>query len=160
MKKSIKYLIFAISILTFSLGFSQERGIELIKKNNSKRIEFLKEHKRIKVKTTDGKTYNGRFTIIDNKTIMINKITLTLDSIVKIKNQALFGTIVSKVLISIGVITIGGIAISTAVKPSGNDGIGVAVLGVSGILVGGSGAIIPLSKESHKIEKWEYKIIL
>ena len=154
MKKSIKNLIFAISILTFSLGFSQERGIEFINKNNSKRIEFLKEHKRIKVKTTDGKTYKGRFTIIDDKTIMINKITITLDSIVKIKNHALFGTIVSKVLISIGVITISGIAVSTTVKQSGNDdGIAIIAIGVFGTLVGGIGTTIPLSKESHKIEK-------
>ena len=73
MKSNAIYLRFRITLFYFiilffsSLVSAQEKGI-ILKDKKIGEIEFLRENKRIKVVTSDGNHFIGRFKIIDDKT--------------------------------------------------------------------------------------------
>lgn len=141
-------IILIIAILTSIISFAQENGIYLINKTKNDSI-LLQEHKRIKISTIDGKTIVGKFTIIDNTTIMIKGQEIALDSIVKIQRASIFNIIAiiygsSFVLAGIG---------STNQKSIIYDKNGFLLIPV--------GVTILTSiflKNNHKSEKWNYKI--
>ena len=60
----MKHFITFIFCLPFSIAFAQNKGINLIK-NTSNDTAFLKENRRIKVKTLEGKSIAGKFTIVN-----------------------------------------------------------------------------------------------
>lgn len=69
-------------LLFFGNAMFPQQGISLFytKKGN---LEFIKEHHRIKIKTTNGKNIVGQFTIIDSTTIKIKDQIINLDQIKK-----------------------------------------------------------------------------
>ena len=99
------FISLLFSLFSTTVLFSQEQGIVLEKKN-SERIDFLKEHKRIKVVTINGKELYGRFSILNDSTITINSATIPLKSIAKIKRKSMTSLIASPVVPLIGVIFI------------------------------------------------------
>lgn len=149
MKNILISLLF--SLFSTTVLFSQEQGIVLEKKN-SERIDFLKENKRIKVITTDGSVFYGRFSIVDENTIAINNSTIALNSVIKIKRKSLTSLIGSPVVPLIGVIFILG---GTAVADTGGSG---AIAGVGLLSSGFAMTLASLISNKHEKEKWEYKI--
>lgn len=148
--KFISILLLLVFFSTTSI-FSQEQGIVLEKKNSS-RIDFLKEHKRIKVITASGQTFYGRFSIINDTTITIKKSAIPLNSIVKIKRKSLTSLIGTPLVPVIGVICILG---GTAIAASGGSG---AMAGVGLVSSGFTMTLASLISNRHEKKRWDYKI--
>jgi hypothetical protein len=146
----MKKILFTLFLLFPLLSvIAQEKGI-LLKQKGAEKTDYLVEHKRIKVITTDGKCFYGRFSIIDDKTISINNTLIPLTVIEKIKRKSLAATITAPIVCTLGVILILG-------------GTGVAVLGGGFAIVGlgmiSSGFTIPLVtliSNKHPKNQWEY----
>ena len=143
-------------LLTFFLFFSllsiqaQEKGV-VLKDKKSNHLEFLKENKRIKLKIKDGKVYVGKFSIVDDKSILIDGTTITLDSVVKIKRRSLVSAIVSPIIITLGVTFV---FVGVAGALSGGYGIFLVAFIPPGIPM----ILVPLISNNHQSEKWEYSI--
>lgn len=148
----IIFLSLLFSILPFTSMISQEKGI-LLQKKDTERTDFLIEHKRIKVVTTDGRSYFGRFSIIDDKTISINNTLIPLISIEKIKKKSLASTIVSPLVCVVGVVFILG---GTAVAVIG--GSTEAIMGLGLISSGFTIPLIALISNKHPKNQWQYVI--
>lgn len=135
------------------MSYSQNKVLKL-KKINSETVQLIEEHKRIKIQTNDGKKYLGKFTIVNDSTILIMNETILLDSIVTVKQKSVFNSITKPIFIIIGSLAI--------------------ILGTAGTMAGGYGYIatvtlipsgIPLLLLSsianqHPKNKWEYTIEL
>ncbi|MFC6875669.1 hypothetical protein ACFQZF_04575 [Flavobacterium myungsuense] len=147
--KTILFVLFLVLPLVSIIA--QEKGI-LLQKKDSERTDFLVEHKRIKVVTTDGRSFFGRFSIIDDKTISINNTLIALASIEKIKRKSLTSTITSPVVCVLGVILILG---GTAVAVLGGT---EAIVGLGLISSGFTLPLIALISNRHPKNQWEYTI--
>jgi hypothetical protein len=147
--KTILFVLFLVLPLVSIIA--QEKGI-LLQKKDSERTYFLVEHKRIKVVTTDGRSFFGRFSIIDDKTISINNTLIALASIEKIKRKSLTSTITSPVVCTLGVILILG---GTAVAVLGGTS---AIVGLGLISSGFTLPVIALISNRHPKNQWEYTI--
>lgn len=79
-------ILIMASLLCFGIVHSQERAIQITQPDAQKEI-IIKEGKRIRVKTTDGKTMNGRYYIVDHQHIRIRSHQIALDDITKIKKN-------------------------------------------------------------------------
>ena len=145
-------ILLIISLLFFCYeSNAQNNGIKLICKSTNDSI-FYKENTRIKIKTTDGTSYTGKYSIVDDKTILIKDLKVPLDSIVKLKKRTVFSSIVRPISLTLGA------ALATAAY--------------AGIAAGGYGflitavalppslplVIVPLTTNNHKQEKWNYTI--
>jgi hypothetical protein len=100
--KTIKCIPILILILfTNAIMLAQKRGIEFnnLKKNT---VDFISENKRVKIKTTDGKSLIGKFTIIDSATIKIENKPINIDAIVMIRSNPMGATVTSKILVIVG----------------------------------------------------------
>lgn len=147
MKKTL-YLIFCL--LSF-ISYSQNRILKL-KKINFETVKIIEEHKRIKVQTIDGKKHVGKFTIVNDSTVLIDNEAILLDSIVKVRRKSLFGTIANPVFITVGSLAL--------------------LHGIAGAIVGGYGylatvvlvppgiplLLVPSIANQHPKDKWEYTI--
>lgn len=138
-------------LLTLSSVMSQEKGIQL-KEKATNRTDYLLEHKRIKVITTDGKCFYGRFSIVDNNTISINNTLIPLTSIEKIKRKSLTATITSPLVCTAGVILILG---GTGVAAVGG---GLTIVGLGMISSGFTIPLVALISNKHPKNQWEYAI--
>lgn len=147
--KTILFVLFLVLPLVSIIA--QEKGI-LLQKKDSERTDFLVEHKRIKVVTTDGRSFFGRFSIIDDKTISINNTLIALASIEKIKRKSLTSTITSPIVCTLGVILILG---GTAVAVLGGTS---AIVGLGLISSGFTLPLIALISNRHPKNQWEYTI--
>ena len=147
--KTILFVLFLVLPLVSIIA--QEKGI-LLQKKDSERTDYLVEHKRIKVVTTDGRSFFGRFSIIDDKTISINNTLIALASIEKIKRKSLTSTITSPIVCTLGVILILG---GTAVAVLGGTS---AIVGLGLISSGFTLPLIALISNRHPKNQWEYTI--
>lgn len=103
-----------IFCLVITAVFAQEKGINLIK-NTSNKTTFLKENRRIKVRTIDKKAIAGKFTVLTDSTISIKNKIIPIDSIVSIRKASTFSTILRTTSISIGAVAaVGGFAMATS----------------------------------------------
>ncbi len=82
------FIILVLNLFFLGSVFSQERGI-MISNTDLQKENFIKEGKRIRIKTKDGKKKNGRFYIVDDTSIRIRKHVILLDDIGKIKKNPL-----------------------------------------------------------------------
>lgn len=147
-----KIFVTLFLLLSFFSVFAQEKGI-LLKKKDVEKTDYLVEHKRIKVVTTDDRSFFGRFTIVDDNTISINSTLIPLSSIAKIKRKSLVSTITSPLVCIVGVyLVLGG----TAVVAIG--GRSFALLGVGFISSGFALPMIALISNKHPKNQWEYTI--
>ncbi len=87
----MKYFIAFVFCLATTGLFAQNKGINLIN-NKSNDTTFLKENRRIKVKTTAGKAIAGQFTVINDSEISIKNRAISMDSIVTIRKASGFSS--------------------------------------------------------------------
>ena len=159
MKNTIIFLFLVFICCSKSnLIFAQNRGINL-SKNESKHTIFIKENQRIKIKSIDGHSIAGKFTIINDSVISIKNKNFKMDEIITIRKASTFSSILRPVSITIGgVFIIGGIALATA-KTSGIYGGAAILAGVSLAIIGLPIFIVPLTVNKHSNKKWKYEIV-
>ena len=148
----MKHYITFIFYVVFTIAFGQNKGINLIK-NTSSDTTFLKENRRIKVKTLDGKSVAGKFSVINDREIKIKETVIAVDSIISIKKASTFTAIARPISIFVGgTFLLGGVAALAA------GGIG-AVVAVVLIPVGLPLFIVPFTTNTHPVKKWKYEIV-
>ncbi|WP_010181812.1 LSm family protein [Aquimarina agarilytica] len=86
-----RVLVFSFLFISFIMS-AQERVLSVTNEIKNKTIE-IKEGKRIRVKTFDGKKISGRLKFVDAHTIMIKKTKIPLTQIKKIKKNPLLMTV-------------------------------------------------------------------
>lgn len=102
--KKLAILIFSLFIT--NIMFAQKQAIKITNQISKKEI-ILKENKRIKIRTVEGKKISGRFNI-ENNTILIKNNRYKLTDIEEIKRNPLLTSILtSSFLIYGGAITAG-----------------------------------------------------
>ncbi|AWG21012.1 hypothetical protein FFWV33_05405 [Flavobacterium faecale] len=159
-----------ILLLCLIIAFAvhgQEKGLYMIKKS-SKRVEFLSENKRVRIKTTDGKRMLGRFQILDDKTILIDKKVVLIESIKKVRYRPLGLSILSTTIKTAGatVAGMGVVLLSVNTKNTdnshsehGNEGNFIAPLLIGvGAFYYGIGALLHTPFNSHKNSRWNYQL--
>ncbi len=147
MKKLLSFILILVSMATFA----QEKGIYLVNKKNNDSI-FLKENKRIKIVTLEGKTLRGKFTISDSTSITIKGDTIALDAVIKIRRASMFHAIADPVSIFLGsVLLIGGFA---GLYSDGLAGLFALTMLPSGFIM----TLVPTITNNHIPSKWEYYI--
>lgn len=146
----MKSYLLLVLLFCFSMVFSQERGI-VLKSKTSDRTAYLPEHKRIKLKTKDGTVLVGKFTIVDDHTIMIKDTPVVLGSIVKIKRRSLVSSIGSPIVFVTGVLMV---TAGVAGVAAGGYGVFLVVFIPPGVPM----VLLPVISNNHDPEKWEYSI--
>jgi hypothetical protein len=102
-----KMTILLFSLCFANLMFPQQASIKITNQTSDKEI-VIKENKRIKIKTTDGKKISGRFQIEDENTILIKNERINFADIAEIKrNPLLVSILTSTTLIYLGAVTVG-----------------------------------------------------
>ena len=148
----MKHFITFIFCLAMTTLFAQNKGINLIK-NTSNDTTFLKENRRIKVKTLEGKSIAGKFTIVNDSEINIKGRIISMDSIVSIRKASTFSAIASPISIVVGsallVGAMGGLA-------AGGYGL---FMTVAFLPPGLPLFIVPFTAMKHPVKKWKYEIV-
>lgn len=156
MKKTLCTL--ALFFYLFTSVNAQQKGINLIKKEDT---IFLKENRRIKIKTTDGKIIAGKFKIINDSVISIENRSFLIDSVVAITKESMFSAIIKPVFIAIGagmIIGGSGLIISDIGKPRGYGDIATAG-GILALALGTLLFVLPQTDSKKKKRKWKFEII-
>ncbi|RTY95759.1 hypothetical protein [Flavobacterium sp. GT3R68] len=145
-----KFVIFSLILFSPTLSNAQDKGIDLVNRRTNK-TTFLKENKRILIKTDKGKVFKGKFKIIDSESMVIRQDTIAMNSVVKIKRRPVILAVVSGVVIA-------GIGSPIIVACAATGGVAWLVLPI-GVAIDGIGLAIPAIPRGHKKEKWEYTIV-
>ncbi|MES2543936.1 MAG: hypothetical protein V4548_03560 [Bacteroidota bacterium] len=147
------YLIF--SLLFISLCFSQENCIKITNEVTQEE-SIIKENKRIRILTVDGKKLSGKFSIVDGNSIKIKNTVINLDSIVKLKRHPLLLSIATDgLLIYIGTGVVGLSLLATVFTQDK----AYALLSVPGILLIHAGCKGVNVLGSYKTKQnWKYEI--
>lgn len=113
-------LILVVSLFFVNLAFAQGHAIKISNPDSGKEI-IIKEYKRIKIRTADGRKISGRFEIEENNIISINRERFELTDIQELKrNPLLTSVLTGGLLIYGGAITAGfGAIIGVFIQPSG-----------------------------------------
>jgi len=115
MKNTITTTLFLIISCTL---FTQNQAIKLTKTSNNKEV-IIKENKRVKLETTDGRKVTGRINI-KNNTIMIDDEAFEIEDIASLKRNTLFLSILTSSFftyaggITLGIGTIIGLLADTS----------------------------------------------
>ena len=146
--------ILCLFSMMFSVNcFSQVRILNL-NKTNTERTIHIKEHKRIKILTVEGKVFYGRFTIIDSTSLMIKENLILLKDIKKVRQKSLFSTIANPIFIAYGsALFVGGVLVI------GTGGFG-ALVGDVLVITSIPMILTPAIVNNHDSEKWNYLIQL
>jgi hypothetical protein len=147
-KKVLLLFVFLVSGLFLT---AQESGISL-KKENSRKSVFLKENKRIKIRTVGGEKIIGNYTIVDDETITIKGQKVGLDSIVSISKHSRFSSVASPVFVGVGSIYA---AAGTVGLIAGGYGVLLAPLIPLGLPL----ILVPILANKHKRKAWKYEIV-
>lgn len=83
--KNLAVLLF--SLFTTTVLNAQNEAIKIVNEVSKKEV-IIKENRRIKIKTVDGKKISGKF-IIENNSILINNEKIELDAIAEMKRNYL-----------------------------------------------------------------------
>lgn len=114
----MKYVFLFFFLFISNAIFSQKQVLKITHQLSGKEI-FIKENKRIKIKTVDGKKISGRFKI-KNDLVVINDQSLKLSDIGEIKrNPLLFSILTGSIMVYGGVVSVGaGVLLGIFVHPS------------------------------------------
>lgn len=150
--RSLTLFFTVLFLLAGQNVWTQEKGLEISSKKRS-RVKLLKENRRIKVFTEDGKKYKGRFSVVDDKTINIKGTDIKLEEIYLIRKKDIGTTIIKVVGLGIGTSIIVASAVSSNVF--------TILVGVSfGITMDVLTLAIPeIAIGSLDKDRWSYKII-
>ncbi len=144
------FLLFCL-ILISCASFSQTNVITLEKIKSQRQIH-IQENKRIKIVTTDGTKYVGKFSIVDEKTIKIDGTLIDLDSIATIQKKSIFYTIIRPILIIEGS---SSVFVGVAGAFAGGYGL---MLTAAFLPIGIPMVLLPMLESKHKNKEWSYKI--
>lgn len=151
-----KFFCLIVLVLLFSnLSFSQ--GHLLLKNEKSSTEKVIKEGKRIRLKTTNGKKIKGRYIILNDSTIFIKKDTLALSQIVKIKRDPLALAFINGAFACIGGGLISGGLILYPITGGAVQVIYVYI--VPGVSFGVAGLLSPNFLKGYHINKqWGFEL--
>jgi len=144
-------LIFLLSFfITFTFS-AQEKSILISKQNTRKQIK-IKEGKRIRVKTLNGKRLSGRFKILNDSTIFIKNKTLKFSEIEKIKRNPLAMTLPLSIITGTygGAMVLIGIAFAVAIDNS------AAVVPLTIFMATGTGLIYSAIRPPNILKGYSY----
>lgn len=151
--KNISLVI--ISLFFFNIVVAQKQAIKITNlKNNKEKI--IKENKRIKLKTFDGRKIKGRFTIENENTIVIKGVQVDLTDISQLKRNPLLTSILTSTFLIYGGMIVGGIGIIIGVFA---DTAGFwLTLPAAGMVY--TGIRTPNINKNHKVDKgWKFEIV-
>jgi hypothetical protein len=150
MTLNLRKTTFLIFVLFSSMMLkAQEKGVNLTNKESGKTV-FLKENRRVLMKTDSGKVFKGRFKIVDNNSVVISKDTIALSSIVLIKKKPLGLSIASGVLVL-------GVATPIVVGSAAAGGYAVLLI-PAGAAIGGVGMALPAFSRRYVATNWSYAV--
>lgn len=145
-----QYAVLVLLLITTNV-FSQTNSIVMERKGKDRQI-VIRENKRIKLTTVDGKKFVGRFSILDDNTIQVKGATISLDSIATLQKHSTFSSIVRPVIILNGVACI---VIGIAGAASGGFGY---LLTVTMIPIGTPMVLCNVFTNKHRSERWSYRM--
>ncbi|MBU2930162.1 hypothetical protein [Winogradskyella psychrotolerans] len=150
-----KLLLLIMSILFFNVAMTQNNAIKITNLNTNKE-KVIKENKRIKLKTSDGRKIKGRFKIENTSTISIDDVQLNLIDIEELKRNPLLTAILTTgFFIYVGTIT-AGVAVLVGILVDSTAF--WLVLPAAGLIY--AGITSPNINKNHKINKgWKFEII-
>ncbi|GAA4806719.1 hypothetical protein [Litoribaculum gwangyangense] len=149
-----KLFILIISSFCFNVIVAQTNAIKITNLNTHKE-KIIKENKRIKLKTIDGKIIKGRFKL-ENDIIIIDDIQINLTEIDELKRNPLLTSILtSGFLIYAGALTAGfGVLIGVLIDSTAFW----LTIPAAGMIYAGIKS--PNLNKNHKIEKgWKFEKI-
>lgn len=150
-----KLLLLTIGLFFINVAMSQNNALKIINLNTNKE-KIIKENKRIKLITSDGRKIKGRFKVENNSTIIIDNVPIKLTDIEELKRNPLLSSILtSGFLLYYGAITAGfSIIIGALVDSSG------FLLTIPAAVMIYIGSNSPNFNKNHKTEKgWKFEII-
>lgn len=150
-----KIFFLFISLFFINIATSQNNAIKITNLNTNKE-KVIKENKRIKLKTSDGRKVKGRFKVENDSTIIIDGTRINITDIEALKRNPLLTSILtSGFLIYAGAITAGfGVLIGVLVDST------AFWLVLPGAAMLYTGIKSPNINKNHKIEKgWRFEII-
>jgi hypothetical protein len=152
----MKKLILLIGVLFFiTESYAQDMVLKITNTSSNKEIT-IKENRRIKIKTVDGKKIKGRFKIEDENTLLIKEERIALADIETIKrNQLLLSFFTNGLLIYGGALVTGiGVIIGALVQPSG------FLLTIPGAAMIVTGILSPnFNRNFKKSKNWSFEIV-
>ncbi|MES2543935.1 MAG: hypothetical protein V4548_03555 [Bacteroidota bacterium] len=151
----MKITCLLISLFFITLCYSQENFLK-ITNSATQEESIIKENKRIRILTVDGKKLSGKFSIVDENSIMIKNTVVNIDQIVKLKRHPL-GLILFTDYIFIYT---GAIVVALAVLVAGLSGEpGLILLAAPGVFLihAGSKGVNILGSYKTK-QNWKYEI--
>ncbi|NYJ27327.1 hypothetical protein [Allomuricauda sp. ARW1Y1] len=159
----LKTTIIILMLMVSTVSLAQENALKLSKMENGeiKRTKFYNEGRRVKIITHNGEKYKGKFTILDNETLNIGNIDISLKKIKRIRlsgdGKVIAGAIAlvvgaslsiySMMLLSTEVVTFGLVKSANA----GNLFLIGSALNIGGIYF--------LIENSPKRENWKIEIV-
>ena len=150
----MKIFLTQICLLVTTLLFAQNTGINLIKTKSNDTI-FLKEHRRIKIKTSDGMRLAGKFTVINDSMISIKNKIINLNNVVSIRKASTFSSVVRTVSIGLGTALVLGTGVAAILEVKNDSG----TAAVAALILAVPMVIMPISIKKHPTKKWKYEIV-
>lgn len=150
-----KIFLLIISAFFFNTVIAQNSAIKITNVNTNKE-KIIKENRRIKLKTSDGRKIKGRFKVEDNNTIIIDNVRINFTDIDELKRNPLLTSILtSGFLLYGGAITAGfSILVGVFVDPA----VFLLTIPAAGMIY--TGIKSPNFNKNHKIEKgWKFERI-
>lgn len=147
----MKYLLGLLILISFQT-FSQTKAIEITDAKG--KIVFIKQDKRIKIVTNDGKKYFGHVNIIDNEHVVIRKDTIALTNISKIQKRS-----AAKSALSAVIIVASCIAIPASAAIILSDLAAAGALFGTGMIGLPTGILLPVLGKTYKRTKYTFKIV-
>lgn len=150
-----KNFLIAISLLFFNVMIGQNQAIKITNSNLNKE-KIIKENKRIKLTTFDGRKLKGRLKIENSSTIIVDNVRIDLTDINSLKRNSLLTSILtSGFLIYGGALTAGfGVLIGVLVDSTAFW----LTLPSAGMIY--TGIKSPNFNKNHKTDKgWKFEII-
>ncbi|MFP4847024.1 hypothetical protein [Winogradskyella sp. PE311] len=150
-----KNFLIAISLLFFNIIIGQNNAIKITNINSNKE-KIIKENKRIKLTTFDGRKIKGRFKIENSSTIIIDDVRIDLPDIDSLKrNPLLVSIFTSGFLIYGGAVMAGfGVLIGVLVDSAAFW----LTIPAAGMIY--TGIKSPNFNKNHKKDKgWKFEII-
>lgn len=143
------------TLFVFTSVIAQKQAIKITNTNTAKE-KIIKENKRIKLQTIDGRKIKGRFQVENNNTIIVDGFKIDLNDINELKrNPLLTSVLTSSFLVYMGGITAGFAVIIGVLADTSAYWLLAPAAGLVYV-----GTKSPNINKNHKTEKgWRYEII-
>tara|TARA_B100001059_G_C17287424_1_gene311110 strand:- start:65 stop:418 length:354 start_codon:yes stop_codon:yes gene_type:complete len=92
-----KLLLLIIGLFFINVAMSQNNALKITNLNTNKE-KIIKENRRIKLKTSDGRKIKGRFKVENNSNIIIDDVRINLTDIEELKRNPLLTSILTSLI--------------------------------------------------------------